>query len=118
GSELKLRCFFYNIQIRHNKGRAAPPARRAPGGARAGAQNTPAPGSTATADGRRAVHSFRTPKIRKDAATSQFTRGGFRKYGFPPTSGTMKLPVFSIPTAGRMRRPSSPLIAIEPSAGK
>src|ERR1700751_5991568 len=57
--------------------------------ARATVTNAIATASTATADGRRAVHSLRTPKVRKDAATSQFTRGGFRKYGFPPTSGTM-----------------------------
>src|SRR5437773_11011155 len=57
--------------------------------ARATVTNAIATASTATADGRRAVHSLRTPKIRKDAATSQFTIGGFRKYGFPPTSGTV-----------------------------
>jgi hypothetical protein len=57
--------------------------------ARATVTNATATASTITADGRRAVHSLRTPKIRKDAATSQFTRGGFWKYGFPPTSGTM-----------------------------
>ena len=62
---------------------------RGPRLARATVTSAIATASTATADGKRAVHSLRTPKIRKDAATIQFTRGGFRKYGFPPISGTI-----------------------------
>ena len=45
--------------------------------------------STQSAEGNRAVHSFRTPKILNDPATSQFTSGGFRKYGLLPTWGTI-----------------------------
>src|SRR2546430_13416240 len=43
--------------------------------------------STERMDGRRAVHSLRTPNVSKDAATSQFTRGGFRYYGLMRTWG-------------------------------
>src|SRR5438876_11445934 len=61
---------------------------RGPRLARATVTNAIATASTARAEGRRAVHSFRTPKILNDTATSQFTNGGFRKYGLVPTCGT------------------------------
>ena len=57
--------------------------------ARAMVTNAMATASTASAEGKRAVHSFRTPKILNDPATSQFTSGGFRKYGLLPTWGTI-----------------------------
>src|SRR6266566_4126406 len=86
--------------------------------ARATVTHAIATASTASAEGRRAVHSLRTPETAKEAATSQFTKGGLRKYGLLPIRGTMKLPVSSIRTAGKIRLPSSPLMAIEPSAGR
>src|SRR5436305_12748214 len=46
--------------------------------ARATVTNAMATASTERTDGRRAVHSLRTPTVLKDAATSQFTKGGFR----------------------------------------
>ena len=57
--------------------------------ARATVTNAIATASTAIADGRRAVHSLRTPKALKEPATSQFIKGGFRKYVLLPTCGTM-----------------------------
>jgi hypothetical protein len=47
--------------------------------ARATVTKAIATASTASAEGRRAVHSFRAPKNLNDPATSQFTSGGFRK---------------------------------------
>src|ERR1051326_6455108 len=52
---------------------------------RATVTNAMATASTETTDGRRAVHSLRTPNVSKDAATSQFIKGGFREYGLLPT---------------------------------
>src|SRR5262249_15077219 len=46
--------------------------------ARATVTNAIATARTERTDGRRAVHSLRSRKVSKDAATSQFTRGGFR----------------------------------------
>src|SRR6476660_791783 len=51
---------------------------RAPRLAHAMVTSAMATASTERADGSRAVHSLRTPKNLKDAATSQFTSGGLR----------------------------------------
>src|SRR6266487_6513940 len=57
--------------------------------ARATVTNAMATARTARAEGRRAVHSLRAPKILNEVATSQFTKGGLRKYGLLPICGTM-----------------------------
>ena len=80
--------------------------------------NTPHSASTHNADGRRAAHSSRWFSVLKDIAMAQFTSGGLRRKGFPPTCGTSQSPSSSIVTAARMRRPSSPLISVEPSPGR
>ena len=74
--------------------------------------------STQSAEGRRAVHSLRTPVSANEPAIIQLTNGGLRRNGLPPTYGTNHFPVFNIVTAGKIRRPSSPFNSVEPSPGK
>ena len=90
----------------------------APRLARATVMKASATASTQSTEGKRAVHSLRWPVSLKEAATSQLTNGGLRKYGSLPTWGTSQLPESSIATAGKMRRPSSPLISNEPRPGR
>src|SRR6478735_5965225 len=73
---------------------------------------------TQRTDGIRAAHSFLLPSRLIEPAIIQFTKGGFRRYGSPPTYGTIQLPVSSIVTAGRIRRPSSPFSSVDPNPGR
>lgn len=49
---------------------------------------------------------------------AQFIKGGFLKYGLPPSHGTSQFPVSSMVTAGNMRRASSPFSSMAPKPGK
>ena len=62
---------------------------RAPRLGRATMTKTMATIKTDSAEGNRAVHSMRWPKILKDAATSQLISGGLRRYASLPMCGTM-----------------------------
>src|SRR5258707_6210224 len=56
--------------------------------------------NTNSADGRRAVHSLRTPKSLNEPATIQLTRGGLHQYRIVPIDRDQLVPLSSLCIAG------------------